>query len=187
VLFLFFTAEFYVPEELADYGEFLFFFDDFGSGRYGAEFGVEKDLFDERGLGNVLFFPSVASAVAATSVVTATSGGASGTGKVGAGDLEAVEEQTGALGVDFIAGDAAEDLADGRLDRGTVFGVGQVEGGPTATALARVGDRAPGGVVVVAELFVAEARAGAAASFGEDVAALILFDFVLHVVSCPPA
>src|ERR1700677_5084978 len=107
--------EFYVPEELADYGEFLFFFffDDFGSGRYSAEFGVENDLLDERGLRNVLFFPSVASAVATTSVVTATSGRASGTGKVRAGDLKTVEEKAGALGVDFVAGDATEDHSDG--------------------------------------------------------------------------
>jgi hypothetical protein len=52
--------------------------------------------------------------------------------------------------------------------------VGQVEGGAAAAALARVGDGAAGGVVVVAEFFLAEAGAGAAASVGEDVAALVL-------------
>jgi hypothetical protein len=41
--------------------------------------------------------------------------------------------------------------------------------------LFRVGNRAAGGVVVVAELFLAEAWAGAAVSVGEDVAALVLF------------
>jgi hypothetical protein len=48
--------------------------------------------------------------------------------EVGAGDLEAVEEETGALGVDLVVGDAEEDLADGELDGGAVFGHGEVEG-----------------------------------------------------------
>jgi hypothetical protein len=38
-----------------------------------------------------------------------------------------------------------------------------------------VGDGFPGGVVVVAEVFSAEAGAAAAVAFGEDVGALILF------------
>src|SRR5258708_4540964 len=53
---------------------------------------------------------------------------------------------------------------------------------PTS-ALACVFDWLAGGVVVVAELFLAEAWAGAAASVGEDVAALVLvgrFGCVLH-------
>ena len=33
-------------------------------------------------------------------------------GQIEAGDLEAVEEQTGAAGVDFVGGDAAEDFTD---------------------------------------------------------------------------
>ena len=95
-------------------------------------------------------------------------------GQVDAGDLESIEEETGAPGVDFVGGDATEDFTDGGLDGRAVFGVGQVEGGAAAAALARVGDRAAGGVVVVTELFLAEAWAGAAASVGEDVAALVL-------------
>jgi len=50
-----------------------------------------------------------------------------------------------------------------------------VEGGAAAAALARVGDRATAGVMVVAELFLAETWAGAAVAVGEDVAALVLF------------
>jgi hypothetical protein len=50
-----------------------------------------------------------------------------------------------------------------------------VEGGAAAAALFRIGDGFSGGVVVVAELFVAEAWTGAAVSVGEDVTALILF------------
>ena len=61
------------------------------------------------------------------------------------------------------------------LDGGAILGIGHVEGGAAALALAWVGDGAAGGVVVVAELLVTEAGAGAAASVGEDVAALVLF------------
>ena len=49
--------------------------------------------------------------------------------EVDGGDLEAVEQEAGAAGVDLVAGDAAEDLADGELDGGAVFGQGEVEGG----------------------------------------------------------
>jgi hypothetical protein len=50
-----------------------------------------------------------------------------------------------------------------------------MEGGAAAAALFWVRDWLAGGVVVVAELFAAQAWAGAAASVGEDVAALVLF------------
>jgi hypothetical protein len=62
-----------------------------------------------------------------------------------------------------------------------------VEGGAAAATLFRVGDGFSGGVVVVAELFLAKARACAAMAVGEDVAALVLFGCfggVLHLV--PP-
>ncbi len=107
-----------------------------------------------------------------------------GFGEVEAGDLEAVEEEAGAAGVDVVGCDALKDFADGGLDCGTVFGQREVEGGAAAAALARVGDGPAGGVVVVAELLLAEAGAGAAAAVGEDVAALVLFGGlggVLHV------
>jgi hypothetical protein len=95
-------------------------------------------------------------------------------GEVGAGDLEAVEEQAGAFGVDLVVGDAAQDLADGGLDGEAVLGEGDVEAGLAAATAARVVDGAAGGVVVVAELLGAEAGAGATVSVGEDVAALVL-------------
>ena len=113
--------------------------------------------------------------------------GGLGFGQVEAGDLEAVEEQAGAAGVDVVGGDALEDLADGGLDGGAVFGEGQVEGGAAAAALARVRDGFAGGVVVVAELFLAEAWAGAAVSVGEDVAALVLLWCFVGVVSWVPS
>jgi hypothetical protein len=106
-----------------------------------------------------------------------------GFGEVEAGDLEAVEEQAGAAGVDVVGGDAAEDFSDGVLDGGPVFGQGQVEGGAAASTLLGVDDGFSGGVVVVAEVFSAQAGAAAAVAVGEDVAALVLFGVwcgVLH-------
>jgi hypothetical protein len=109
-------------------------------------------------------------------------------GKVEAGDLQAIEEEAGAAGVDVVGGDAAEDFADRGLDGGSVFRQGQVEGGAAAAALARFVDWLARGVVVVAELFLAETWTGAAASVGEDVAALVLFRCfycVLHLFPSP--
>jgi hypothetical protein len=106
-----------------------------------------------------------------------------GFGEVEAGDLEAIEKKTCAARVDVVGGDALKDFSDGGLDGGTVFWQGQVEGGAAAAAAARIGDGFSGGVVVVAELFCAEAWALAAAAVGEDVAALVLFGLfgcVLH-------
>ena len=105
-------------------------------------------------------------------------------GQVGAGDLEAVEEEAGAAGVDLVAGDAAEDFADGELDGGAVFGHGEVEVGLVGSALAWVLHGAAGGVVVVAEVFLAEAWAAAAVAVGEDMAALVAFWFG-HLVYSP--
>ena len=76
---------------------------DFGGGSDRAEFGVDGDLVDEFerdfGLGLLL---------------------AAGVVKVGAGDLEAVEQQAGAAGIDLVGGDALQDEADGGLDGGAV-------------------------------------------------------------------
>jgi hypothetical protein len=60
-----------------------------------------------------------------------------------------------------------------------------VEGRAAAPALARIFDRLSRGVVVVAELLLAEAWAGAAASVGEDVAALVLLWRFVGVVHVP--
>ena len=66
----------------------------FGAWREDTQFGVGGDLFDHLdGFRRVV------------------AGG--GFGKVEAGDLEAVEEQAGAAGVDVVGGDAAENFADG--------------------------------------------------------------------------
>ena len=134
-----------------------FLFDDFCLWGEGTEGGVGGGFFDEvwlRGVFFVLFFVLF---------------------EVGAGDLEAVEEECGSAGVEVVGGDAGEDFADGELDGGAVFGRGEFEGGGAGAAGFEVGDGSAGGVVVVAEFFAAEGGAGAAVSGGEDVAALVAF------------
>jgi hypothetical protein len=72
-------------------------------GGYGSVDGVEDNLGD---LGGAFGF-----------------GGFFGAREVGAGDLEAVEEQSGAFGVEVVGGEATEDFGDGELDGGAVFEV----------------------------------------------------------------
>lgn len=89
--------------------------------------------------------------------------------EIAAGDLEAVEEEAGAAGIDGVGGYAAEDFSDGELDSGSVFGECEVE-----TGVGVADDRGgfSGGVVVVAEMLKAERWAAAAVTVSEDVAAL---------------
>ena len=98
-----------------------------------------------------------------------------GFGEVGAGDLEGVEEEAGAFGVEFVGGYAADDFAQVELDGGAGVGLEGDEG--RAVGLAGLGfgfrDAAAGFVVVVAEVFLAERWAGAAVAGGLDVTALV--------------
>jgi hypothetical protein len=71
------------------------------------------------------------------------------------------------------------------LDGGAVFGERQVEGGAEAATLVRVRDWLARGVMVVAEVFAAQAWAGAAVAVGEDVAALVVFRCLVGVVHVP--
>jgi hypothetical protein len=136
-----------------------------GDGCEGAEGFVEDDLVD------------------------GFDGGGSGFGQVEAGDLERVEEQAGAFGVEHACGDALGDEGDGGLDGAAVFERGQVEP-PQRARSARRGPRVEGGegvaegglgfgfasgVVVVTKIFLAERFASATVSVGEDVAALEVF------------
>jgi len=102
-------------------------------------------------------------------------------GEVGAGGLQAVEQKAGALGVDPICGNPVEDFADGELHGGSVFGAGQDEF--VAAKLARAGlfagDGLAGGVMVVAEVLLAERGRGAAMAVGKDVAADVANVFCL--------
>jgi hypothetical protein len=127
---------------------------EFGLGRECAQLGVGGDLING-GFGAQV--------------------GVVGFGEVEAGDLEAVEEQAGAAWVDVVGGDGLEDAADGGLDGGAVFGEREIEGASAGLSLTRANGGLAGGVVVVAEVLVAETDAAAAASVGEDVAALVAF------------
>jgi hypothetical protein len=96
--------------------------------------------------------------------------------EVAAGDEEAVQEAAGALVVDLVAGDAGEDLGEGKLDAGAVVDGGQLEDGVVGmdSVVARGG--AAGGVVVVAEGLAAQGGGAAAAARGVDVTAEVALD-----------
>jgi hypothetical protein len=88
------------------------------------------------------------------------------------GDLEAVEEDSGAMDVEFVGGEAGDDFREGALD--VLAGVGSGEG--EALAGAAVGGGFAGGVMVVAEALAAEGRGAAGAGvlrrgWGEGVVA----------------
>ena len=103
-----------------------------------------------------------------------------GAREVDGGDLEAVEEEPRAAGVELVGGEAIEDLADGDLDGAAILGIGEGEGGGAELALREIdslglgteGASTAGVVVVVAEILAAKAGASAAVAVGEDVTAL---------------
>jgi hypothetical protein len=97
-------------------------------------------------------------------------------------DLETVEEHSGALQVDVVVCDGVHDLGDGGAGGVAVLGVGEVEDIGAVAALARIVYGAAGGVVVVAEVRIAQAGAAAAAASGEDVAAAAAGGLVLVLV-----
>jgi hypothetical protein len=96
-------------------------------------------------------------------------------GQVGASNLEAIEQQAGALGVYLAEADALQDMADGDLDGRAVFGVGQGEAVVEWRVEAFTLDRLAPAVVVVAEglwaLRTAQCGRGAAAAVRKDVTA----------------
>lgn len=102
-------------------------------------------------------------------------------GEIGGGDLEGVEHEAGAAGVDVVAGEAVEDLAEGGLNGGSAEGSAEHEDVAAGVAPTRVGDGLAGVVVVVAEVGAAHGGAAAAESVGKDVAALAAFGFLLHL------
>jgi hypothetical protein len=148
-------VDYELVEEPLGWAHDPFRYGDFGAWSKEAEVGVEDDFFDyfkRRGVG-FLF------------------------GEIEACDLQAVEEQAGAAGVDVVGCDAAEDIADGVLDGAAVFGIRQRK--DFAVLLAGfelpIWDGAAGGVVKITEFFSAETGTGAAAPGGENVAALEAF------------
>ena len=129
----------------------------FGSGFGVGEFldwgevtdeGEGCDVFDEFGGGLKFFLP----------------------GEVGAGDLEAVEEDGGPFVIDVAGGDAGEDVVQGDLDTVAVVDGLHFEDADS-TSERRVGET--GAVMVVAEVLTPESGRSAAASSGVDVAAEI--------------
>jgi hypothetical protein len=118
-----------------------------------AEFGVLDDLFDGlRWIGR----------------------GLAGR-EIDAGDLEAVEQEAGAAGVEFVGGEAEQDIADGGLDGGAVLGAGKDEGGLAgldAFLCFPFWDGLAGKMMVVAEFFSLETGRAAAMAGEMDVAAL---------------
>lgn len=93
-------------------------------------------------------------------------------GEVGAGDLEGVEEQTGASRVDVVVGDAGEDLAEGALDGGAAGGGFEAETVAAGLTLLEVGDGFASGVMVVTKFFSPHGRTATTLAGGEGVAAL---------------
>ena len=139
---------------------------EFGDGGDGAEVGVEDEVFDE-GAGRVIFRGGGAE-------VAGDGERSRLAGEEASDDLEAVEEATGAGGVEVVGGDAAENLGGDKKGGGAVLddGEGKGLGGVEVSELAGGGRGAAGGVVVVAELLAAQRGRTAAAAGGEDVTAL---------------
>ena len=108
-----------------------------GDGRERAESGMLDNLFDE------------------FSGWLGVAGGLNGAREIHGGDLEAVEEESGSARVEVVGRNAAEDLADGELDCGSVFGQRDLKGGLAGAAFPRVGDGETGGVMVITKFFVA--------------------------------
>ena len=98
--------------------------------------------------------------------------------EVKAGDLEAVEEETGAAGIEFVGGEAAEDETGGDLDGGAILGTRDGKARLAATAGGCILNRAAGGVVVVAELLAAQGGTATAVAVVEDVAAFEAGGFI---------
>jgi len=86
------------------------------------------------------------------------------------GDLEAVEDEAGAVDVELVGGEADEDFVEGGLEGARVGGWGEVEAAAGSAGVG-VGDGLAVGVVVVAEGFATEGGGAAAVVVGEEVVA----------------
>ena len=95
-------------------------------------------------------------------------------GEIGGGDLEAVEEKTGAAWIDVVEGDAGEDLAEAVLNGGSAGRSGDLEAVAAGLTLLEAGCGFAGAVVVVAKFFPAHGRAAATLTVGHSVSAGIL-------------
>ena len=100
-------------------------------------------------------------------------------------DLEAVEEEAGAVDVELVGGEAGDDLVEGGLEGLVVGGGGEVEASASAAGVG-VGDGLAVGVVVVAEGFATEGGRAAAVGVGEDVVAVGVGVMCRHGWGPPP-
>src|SRR6185312_38785 len=116
--------------------------------------GVGDDLFDGLGIGIGFGF--------------------AGFGQMAAGDLQAVEQQSGLFGREVAAGNALQYLCDGGKDGAAVFKWRKLEFHPSP-AVSFLGCEAAGAVMVVAERLAAQRWAATAAAVDEDVAASVAF------------
>ena len=87
-----------------------------------------------------------------------------------AGELEAVEQQTGAVNVKLVGGDALDDLAEGSVHLGAVARRGQAEAAAGAAGIG-VGDGHSAGMVVVAMALAAQGGRAAAVAIFEEMRA----------------
>jgi len=100
-------------------------------------------------------------------------------------DLEAVEEQAGAVDVELVGGEAGDDLVEGGLEGLVVGGGGEMEASAGAAGVG-VGDGLAVGVVVVAEGFATEGGRAAAVGVGEDMVAVGVGVMCRHRWGLPP-
>jgi hypothetical protein len=149
-----------------------------GDGCDGAEAGIEDYLFDEA-VALLRDWEEGAGWGGVGTIVAGGGGGAGLAGEVDGGGTQGVEEETAALRVELVEGDAAGDFSDGELEGGAVFKAGQVECGVGRDEAGGSGGRTVG-VVEVAEVLSAEGRRAAAAASGMDVAADIAVRFFVH-------
>ena len=94
-------------------------------------------------------------------------------GDVAASYLKAVEQKTGAAGIDLIGSDETQDFTERELEGGAVRGVGKGEFIAFLFAQARVLDGRPVGGVVVAEVLAAQRPGAATPPVGVHMAAEI--------------
>ncbi|WP_348269188.1 hypothetical protein [Edaphobacter sp. DSM 109919] len=99
-------------------------------------------------------------------------------GQVEAGDLQAVEEQTGLFRREVVAGDTLKDFGDGGQDGAAIFEWGQLKLRPGPALPLLVGEAACG-VMVVTEVLAMQRWAAASVAVDEDVAAAVAFGFIL--------
>jgi hypothetical protein len=165
---------------------------DLGDGGEGAEVGIEFEVLDDGGdlVGvRVPVHPTQAEpgwgargggiSPPERSLGEAPAGCGVDSMEVEGGDVEAVEEEAGAFGVEGVGGDAGEDVGDGVLDDVGVLEGREDEDGVEGV-LAEVFWGFAGGVVEVAEAFAAEGGGAAAAAGEVDVAAEVARGCVGH-------